>query len=71
MMYFIELKSAHKQKRKQQKREEGTMIGTKGNQKTKSLIAWHKTPVRLTKQHRQVGSYKENGNIYRMVEIKD
>jgi hypothetical protein len=47
------------------------MTGTKGNQKTKSLIAWHKTPVRLTKQHRQVGSYKENGNIYRMVEIKD
>jgi hypothetical protein len=47
------------------------MIGTKGNQKTKSLIVWRKTPVRLTKQHRQMGSYKENGNIYIMVEIKD
>jgi hypothetical protein len=47
------------------------MKGTKCDQKTKSLIAWHKTPVRFTKQHRQVGSYKENENIYRMVEIKD
>ena len=47
------------------------MIGTKGDQKTKPLIVWHKEPVRLTKQQRQVGSYKENGIIYRMVEIKD
>ena len=41
----------------QQKRE-GTTIGTVGNQKTKSLIAWHKEPVSLTKQQRQVGATK-------------
>jgi hypothetical protein len=46
------------EKRIQQKRE-GTTIGTVGNQKTKSLIVWHKEPVNLTKQQRQVGTMKK------------